>query len=169
MIDTGIPADRAHDKDSDGLTDEFEQILGTDPAKQDTDNDGIGDAAEYVAHTDPGHGPGPAAAAAASFRHTHRAAARTRTGTGSATSTNTGRTQPVPGRHRCGRAQRRHRSPAGTDPLRADVDGDGMTDGLEVKLGTDPLKGVTPSSNDGQLGVDPTATRMARKRRPQST
>ena len=42
------------DTDGDGLTDDFEKLLGTDPTKADTDGDGLSDAYETsVSHTDP--------------------------------------------------------------------------------------------------------------------
>ena len=42
------------DTDSDGLTDPFEQIFGTDPNAVDTDRDGLSDAYETgTSHTDP--------------------------------------------------------------------------------------------------------------------
>ena len=41
------------DSDNDGLPDEAENVLGTDPHKADTDGDGVSDGAEVVAGTDP--------------------------------------------------------------------------------------------------------------------
>jgi hypothetical protein len=42
------------DKDADGLTDRFEELLGTDPGQADTDRDRLSDALESaVLHTDP--------------------------------------------------------------------------------------------------------------------
>ena len=44
----------ATDQDHDGLTDEFERLLGTDPTKADTDGDGVSDYVETtITHTDP--------------------------------------------------------------------------------------------------------------------
>jgi hypothetical protein len=41
------------DNDGDGLSNGFEQDLGTDPNDEDTDNDGVSDFVEWVAGTDP--------------------------------------------------------------------------------------------------------------------
>jgi hypothetical protein len=41
------------DSDSDGLSDEYERLAGTDPLKQDTDGDGMNDRAEFLAGTNP--------------------------------------------------------------------------------------------------------------------
>jgi autotransporter-associated beta strand protein len=46
-----LPGDQ--DSDGDGLTDEEERALGTDPDKFDTDGDGMGDGDELVAYSDP--------------------------------------------------------------------------------------------------------------------
>ncbi len=55
---TGIPRAAMNpadpkDSDGDGLPDEAENVLGTDPHKADTDGDGVSDGAEVVAGTDP--------------------------------------------------------------------------------------------------------------------
>jgi hypothetical protein len=46
--------DRGSDADKDGMSDEAEAIVGTDPAKADTDGDGVNDYAELLNGTDPG-------------------------------------------------------------------------------------------------------------------
>ena len=52
-IDPGAPV-TALDTDHDGLTDDFEKMIGTDPANADTDHDGLTDGFEKVSsHTDP--------------------------------------------------------------------------------------------------------------------
>ncbi len=54
QITTGRPASAASDAESDGLTDEFERRLGTNPSSADTDGDGLPDGFEVgSAHTDP--------------------------------------------------------------------------------------------------------------------
>jgi hypothetical protein len=51
--DPGSPITQTND-DGDGLTDEFEKLLGTDPTRADTDHDGLSDVQEtYQFHTDP--------------------------------------------------------------------------------------------------------------------
>ena len=41
------------DTDGDGITDEAERLIGTDPADKDTDNDGLMDGAELKLWTNP--------------------------------------------------------------------------------------------------------------------
>ncbi|MCX6398708.1 MAG: thrombospondin type 3 repeat-containing protein [Propionibacteriales bacterium] len=76
------------DTDGDGLTDEEEATLGTDPALADTDGDGVDDGQEVTDGTDPlnpldplpgGGGPGenPARLSAAAARTAGRAPRRT--------------------------------------------------------------------------------------------
>ena len=137
-IDTGRPPVKVADidKDKDGLTDRFEDLLGTDPGQGDTDRDGLSDAFETsVSHTDPlskdtdkdgitddvekaqGTDPGrvdiPAAAKAAGFG-----------GLDSLDSDKDGLSDGFEKRH-------------GTNPLLADSDKDGLSDGDEFARGTD--------------------------------
>jgi len=134
------------DTDGDGLTDEFEKLLGTDPAKADTDGDGLSDAYETtISHTDPlsvdtnhdgitdaveiahgqdpGHADIPAAARAAGFG-------------GMATMDTDG-----------DGLSDAYEQKIGTDPLVADTDHDGLSDGDEVARGLNPR--LVDSNNDG--------------------
>ena len=112
------------DQDGDGLTDDFEKLFGTDPTKGDTDGDGLSDAYETsVSHTDPlsadtNHDGIPDAAEIAQGKD--------------------------PG-HGDIPAAARAAGFGGTAGM--DSDGDGLSDGYEQKLGTDPL--VTDSDHDG--------------------
>lgn len=47
------PADMPFDSDGDGLMDDEEEALGTDPSKSDSDGDGFADGAEVDGYTDP--------------------------------------------------------------------------------------------------------------------
>jgi len=112
------------DQDGDGLTDDFEKLFGTDPTKGDTDGDGLSDAYETsVSHTDPlsadtNHDGIPDAAEIAQGKDPGHA--------------------DVP-------AAARAAGFGGTADM--DSDGDGLSDGYEQKLGTDPL--LADSDHDG--------------------
>ena len=112
------------DQDGDGLTDDFEKLFGTDPTKGDTDADGVTDAYETsVSHTDPlsadtNHDGIPDAAEIAQGKDPGHA--------------------DVP-------AAARAAGFGGTADM--DSDGDGLSDGYEQKLGTDPL--LADSDHDG--------------------
>ena len=105
----------ALDSDGDGLTDEAEAGLGTDPLVFDGDGDGIGDGAEVATGTDPFTPaepvvpvPPPPAVPIDSD------------------SDGDGLTDDV-------------EAGLGTDPFNDDSDGDGWLDSNEINLGTDPL------------------------------
>lgn len=53
------PADRTADDDGDGLTNEEEAALGTDPGEADSDGDGVSDTDEFTHGTDPLQGVEP--------------------------------------------------------------------------------------------------------------
>ena len=137
-IDRGKPPIKVAevDKDQDGLTDRFEELLGTDPKLADTDHDGLSDAFESsVSHTDPlskdtdkdgitdaveqsqGSDAGridvPAAARKAGFG-----------GLDTLDSDKDGLSDGFEERH-------------GTNPLAADTDKDGLSDGDEFSRGAD--------------------------------
>ena len=145
-IDPGVQPSTATDSDGDGLTDQFEALLGTDPHQADTDHDGLSDAYETtVSHTDPlsadtnhdgltdsyeiahgmdpGHADVPAAARAAGFG-----------GLGTVDSDHDGLSDAY--EHRIG-----------TDPFSADTDHDGLPDAAEIAHGSNPLS--VDSNHDG--------------------
>jgi hypothetical protein len=134
------------DQDGDGLTDDFEKLLGTDltkadtdgdgltdaaevaddhtdPLSADTDHDGTSDAAEVAAGTDAGHAQIPEAARAAGFG-----------GSTDVDSDNDGLSDSYEHQY-------------GFDPLTADRDQDGLGDGTEVARGFDPQR--LDSDGDG--------------------
>ena len=135
-IDDGAPITAATDRDEDGLTDEFERLLGTRLNQSDSDHDQLSDAYEtYTSHTDPlaadtdgdkvadavevargsnaGEAPLPDEAVAAGFG-----------GAGTVDRDDDDLSDLYEAR-------------IGSDPSKADSDGDGVLDGTEVALGSD--------------------------------
>jgi hypothetical protein len=145
-IDRGVMPVAVADTDGDGLTDQFEALLGTDahqadsdhdglsdayetgishtdPNAKDTDHDGVLDAIEVGRGTDPGHVDMPAAARAAGFG-----------GLATLDTDHDGLSDAYEQQH-------------GTDPFSADTDHDHLSDGVEVARGLDPLS--IDSNHDG--------------------
>jgi len=145
------------DCDNDGLTNQQEKTLGTDPVKGDSDGDGVLDGKEVSDGTSP--------LDSCSFKLSSQTAIPS-SAWQSADCDNDGLTN-------------QQEKTLGTDPLKGDSDGDGVPDGKEVSDGTSPLDScsfklssqtVTPSTawqsadcdNDGltnqqekTLGTDP--------------
>ena len=110
----------AADSDSDGLTDGFEALRShTDPLAADTDKDGIADAAEVAAGTDAGTIPGIAGVSGLG-EHAQNVRA------GVIDTDLDGLTDP-------------YEMQMGTNPALADSDLDGLDDNIEVTLGTNPM------------------------------
>jgi outer membrane protein OmpA-like peptidoglycan-associated protein len=130
------PFDKNKDSDGDGLTDEEEKILGTDPHNPDTDGDGLSDGDEvHIYHTDPlkkdTDGDGLSDGDEVKIYHTDPLKWDT----------------DGDGLSDGDEVLKYH-----TDPLKWDTDGDGLSDGDEVnKYHTDPLKWDTDgdSLSDG--------------------
>lgn len=125
----------SNDTDGDGLSDDHERLLGTDPSVSDTDGDGLNDGAEVNGTDNSGndHGLGP---------------------------TNPLKKDTDGDGLNDGEEITRY----GTNPNEPDTDGDGLNDGQEIRLGTNPTKKDTDgdSCEDGyeiqysvQFGLDP--------------
>lgn len=128
------------DTDGDGLADEYEEMIGTDPKKADTDGDGLPDGIEWHQTTsDP--------TKADSEGDGIQDGARDTDGDGIqdiqevADGTDLSR-EDTDGDGLSDREEKTHQ----TDPLVRDTDEDGLSDGDEIKLGLDPLNPQT----DGQ-------------------
>jgi cell wall-associated NlpC family hydrolase len=115
------------DADQDGLTDDFERLIGTRPDVADTNGDGIPDGRALAQGIDPAHLPGAGGAV----------------GSGLLVTSVRGSEKDSDGDGLSDRIERL----VGTDPFKADTDGDGLPDSEEVALGTNPL--LSDSDHDG--------------------
>lgn len=145
-MDPGIQPSNVTDTDGDGLTDQFEALLGTDATQADsdhdtlsdayetsvshtdalsadTDRDGLSDSEEVARGSDAGTAAIPAAARAAGFG-----------GAGNLDSDGDGLSDSYEQKH-------------GLDPFAADSDHDNLSDGSEVARGFDPRS--MDSNRDG--------------------
>src|SRR4249919_57757 len=113
------------DQDDDGLSDEKEAELGTDPTKPDTDGDGINDGTEVENGTDPLDPNDPG-------KDTDDDGLKDDKEPGFGTDPENPDTD--------GDGIKDGKEvEIGTDPTKPDTDGDGINDGTEVDNGTDPL------------------------------
>ena len=135
LRDSSVDWDRLPDADGDGLPDQYEQQIGTDPALPDTDSDGLPDGFEVrILCSDP--------LSVHTFHDTITDGAFDKDADGMSNI---------------------EEFTAGTDPCTRDTDSDGLTDGDEFhRYGTDPL--VYDTDGDGlgdgdeiALGLDPLA------------
>ncbi|WP_157745960.1 PKD domain-containing protein [Halorubrum trapanicum] len=131
------------DSDGDGLVDERERELGTDPTAADTDGDGLHDGREVELGADP------------------TAADTDDDGLSDGREVELGADPTVADTDGDGLDDARE-AEIGTDPAAADTDGDGLDDAREVELGTDPTAADTDGDGLGdrrevELGSDPTA------------
>jgi gliding motility-associated-like protein len=118
VLDNTDPADDpTGDCDGDGLTNEEEIAIGTDPLNPDTDGDGVLDGTEVADGTSP---TDPCEYVEASITEPQG------TGWQNADCDGDGLTNE-------------EEVDLGTDPFNPDTDGDGVTDGVEVTDGTSPL------------------------------
>ena len=119
------------DSDGDGLPDNVEKQIGTDPQKTDTDKDGLTDYQEHcLTGTDP-----------TQFDSIQKGVSDAKVDVENDGLSNEKEIQ------------------LRTDPKHPDTDGDGISDGDEVRNGTDPLKkgsaGDDPKSNPGGYSEQP--------------
>jgi hypothetical protein len=128
---------QAVDSDGDGLFDEDEVALGTDPARYDTDDDGFGDNHEVLSGTDPldpsSVPPGEPGAALDDDGDLLPNGQEQDIGTDPNDSDS-----DDDGISDFGEVGFEPGSGTGTDPLVFDMDGDGVGDGAEVEAGSDP-------------------------------
>ena len=151
------------DTDKDGLTDEHERSIGTDPLDKDTDNDGLMDGAEGKLGADPKNydsdGDGFADGSEVAQRRSPwnpdaphpsgRAIARiSRQPT---TLTPTGSTTMMEGL-------------AGTNPNDPDTDGDGIGDSVETIRGTNPKARFGDEPGDASNDLDDARTEVFTRR-----
>src|SRR5439155_801377 len=132
----------AADADHDGLSDDRERALGTDPNNPDTDGDGLTDGFE-VAHGFNPLAPGDGTADPDGDGLDNRAEQAAGTDPRSADTDGDGR------------SDRSELTVDGTSPRSPDTDGDGLSDGDEIGRGTDPRKADT--DGDGLSDADEVA------------
>lgn len=168
LLDGRDPTPDDPDRDQDGLLDGLEEALGTDPGAADVDGDGLDDRRELEAGTDPlvydSDGDGLDDGSERDRLGTDPCAPDTDGGGVPDGDEDEAGTDPldagdddVDGDGLGNDAEER----LGTDPGDPDTDGDGLSDGLEVDLGTDPTAQDTDGDDldDGtevELGTDPT-------------
>ena len=139
----------ALDSDNDGLTDQFERLVGTDPYKADTDGDGLSDGYEaMISHTDPLSADTDGDKIPDAVEIAQGTPAGTIPGIGGvvgqgAFAENVRTAKDSDGDGLSDQTEKL----IGTNPFKADTDGDGLSDATEVSLGTNPL--VADSDADG--------------------
>ena len=137
---TTIPADL--DTDEDGLTDVYENMLGTDVNKADTDGDGLTDYQEvYVTGTD------PLVSDSVTKDVSDSDADLDNDGLSNAEEIKLGTEPKGSDSDNDGLNDGEEVNTYKTDPLKFDTDGDTISDGDEVKLGLDPCKASSDGTN----------------------
>jgi MYXO-CTERM domain-containing protein len=121
------------DTDGDGIPDDVENEIGTDPTNDDTDGDGIDDGTEIEAGTDPTNPDSDG------------------DGVDDGTEIANGTNPNSPDSDGDGLSDDAE-TVYGTDPNNADTDGDGVDDGTEIANGSDPND--RDSDNDGLSDAD---------------
>ena len=168
-MDAGVPLDR--DSDSDGLTDAFERLAGTnllsgdtdadglsdayeaaqshtDPLSGDTDRDGLSDTAELASGSDAGRLPGMAGVVGTGvFAENVRDGVKDADADGLSDHAEklVGLRATDSDSDDDGLSDGAEAA-LGTDPLLADTDHDGLTDELEIEHGSDPLGSFVDST-----------------------
>jgi hypothetical protein len=138
------------DGDCDGLTDDVEARLGTDPANPDTDGDGVWDGREVGVTTNPDSSC-PAAQFASKVFDANPSIV---TNPKSKDTDCDGVADGVEDKNQDGKVD-----PGETNPANPDTDGDGLTDGLELGVCAKAEASCTTTLFDGDCGAtktDPT-------------
>ncbi len=154
LVLAAIPAAaQTVDTDGDGLFDEDEVALGTDPNLYDTDDDGFGDNHEVVSGTDPlDPSSVPPGEPGAAFDDDGDLLSN-----GEEQDLGTDPTDPDTdddGISDFGEVGFEPGSSTGTNPLVFDTDGDGVGDGAEIDAGTDPtVADGVPADDDSAQPV----------------
>lgn len=144
-IDDGADID-ATDQDEDGLTDEYERLLGTDPRQADSDQDDLSDRYETtVSHTDPRSADTDEDERVDSLELATSSAAGTVPIPAAATEAGFAGAGTIDRDRDDLSDLYEHR--LGTDPTGADSDADRVPDAVEVAHGSDPLS--IDSNQDG--------------------
>ncbi len=168
--DDGIPDTMDLDDDGDGLDDETELDLGTNPLDADTDQDALDDGDELVYATSPvnGDSDGDGVADGMEVLLGMNPLDRDTDGAGSCDiqeiKYGTNPLDPEDDKYAmdldCDGLTDQEEVALGTDPASWDTDGDGLTDLEEVELGTDPVEVDTdfdgvPDGRELDQGMDP--------------
>lgn len=148
---TAIPVTaQTVDTDGDGLFDEDEVALGTDPGRYDTDGDGFGDNHEVVSETNPlDPGSVPLGEPGAALDDDGDLLSN-----GEEEDLDTDPNNPDTdgdGISDFGEVGFEPGSSTGTDPRLFDTDGDGVGDGAEIGAGTDPTVAKSDSASDAPV------------------
>jgi hypothetical protein len=153
------------DSDSDGIPDQEEVALGTDPNSADSDDDGLGDAQETNGPTDPTNpdsdGDGLLDGSEVNEHGTEPTNPDTDGDGLDDGSEVAGDTDPTSSDSDQDGLSDGEEQSIGSDPTTPDTDKDGLTDGKEVSVGSDPKQ--SDSDNDGlsdarevnELSTDP--------------
>ncbi len=152
----------ATDHDGDGLTDEFERLLGTNPNRVDSDHDGLTDFEEtYQTHTDPLSADTDHDGMTDAVEVQHGTDAGTAALSEKAVAAGFGGAATLDQDH--DGLSDLTEAKLGSDPTKADTDHDGVSDGVEHRLGSDLLSidtdhdGIVDSMeyDQGTLGPAP--------------
>ena len=143
------------DTDGDGITDQIEGTVGTDPTNPDTDGDGENDSVEVGDPNNPNDTDGDGIIDALESSNNDQ------DGDGINDEEDPANTDPCipdPNAGNCDQDNdgltNDEENALGTDPTNSDTDGDGYNDGDEVSAGTDPLDPCDPDDVLPECNID---------------